>query len=65
MEIKVVEDHQLSTKEDIETPLLEENKDFPDVERTTWIQKAIGQTFQTTAHLANLLPTGTVLAFQL
>ncbi|CAH2046239.1 unnamed protein product [Thlaspi arvense] len=25
---------------------------------------AIGQTFQTTAHLANLLPTGTVLAYQ-
>lgn len=29
------------------------------------IQKAISQTFQSTAHLANLLPTGTVLAFQL
>lgn len=29
------------------------------------IQKAIGQTFKSTAHLANLLPTGTVLAFQL
>ncbi|KAH0450270.1 hypothetical protein IEQ34_020962 [Dendrobium chrysotoxum] len=27
--------------------------------------KAISQTFQSTAHLANLLPTGTVLAFQL
>ncbi|XP_020571456.1 uncharacterized protein LOC110018469 [Phalaenopsis equestris] len=27
--------------------------------------KAINQTFQSTAHLANLLPTGTVLAFQL
>ncbi|WZY85117.1 hypothetical protein YC2023_031501 [Brassica napus] len=25
----------------------------------------IGQTFQTTAHLANLIPTGTVYAFQL
>ncbi|XP_006414104.2 protein DMP4 [Eutrema salsugineum] len=66
MEIKVVEDHdQRSTKEEIEKPLLGEDKDFPDIERTTWIQKAIGQTFQTTAHLANLLPTGTVLAFQL
>ncbi|AEE84044.1 Protein DMP4 [Arabidopsis thaliana] len=65
MEIKVDEGHQKGTKEDITRPLLEEDKDFPDIERTTWIQKAIGQTFQTTAHLANLLPTGTVLAFQL
>lgn len=31
----------------------------------TLIQKAISQTFQSTAHLANLLPTGSVLAFQL
>ena len=29
------------------------------------IQRAISQTFQSTAHLANLLPTGTVLSFQL
>ncbi|CAL1372834.1 unnamed protein product [Linum trigynum] len=29
------------------------------------VQRAITQTFQSTAHLANLLPTGTVLAFQL
>ncbi|XP_058103598.1 protein DMP6 [Magnolia sinica] len=29
------------------------------------VQKAIDQTFKSTAHLANLLPTGTVLAFQL
>jgi len=65
MEIKVDEAHKKNTKEDITRPLLEEDKDFPDIERTTWIQKAIGQTFQTTAHLANLLPTGTVLAFQL
>ncbi|CAH8364096.1 unnamed protein product [Eruca vesicaria subsp. sativa] len=65
MEIRVVDHQGSSTDEDIEKPLLEQEKDFPDVERTTWIQKAISQTFQTTAHLANLLPTGTVLAFQL
>ncbi|XP_062179560.1 protein DMP6-like [Phragmites australis] len=29
------------------------------------IQRAISQTYQSTAHLAKLLPTGTVLAFQL
>ncbi|TYG97356.1 hypothetical protein ES288_A10G032500v1, partial [Gossypium darwinii] len=34
-------------------------------QRKTLIQIAISQTFQSTAHLANLLPTGTVLAFQL
>ena len=34
------------------------------VERSA-IQNAISQTFQSTAHLANLLPTGSVLAFQL
>ncbi|CAN8231492.1 unnamed protein product [Cochlearia groenlandica] len=67
MEIKVIQDHdqESTNKEDIKKPLLEKEKDFSDIERTTWIQKAIGQTFQTTAHLANLLPTGTVLAFQL
>ncbi|KAL0737233.1 hypothetical protein Bca4012_013443 [Brassica carinata] len=52
-------------------PLLEEDRiliqtrEFPAIERNTWIQKAIGQTFQTTSHLANLLPTGTVLAYQI
>ncbi|CAI9108227.1 OLC1v1007789C1 [Oldenlandia corymbosa var. corymbosa] len=36
----------------------------PEVEKTL-VQKAISQTFESTAHLANLLPTGSVLAFQL
>ncbi|PON60638.1 hypothetical protein TorRG33x02_284430 [Trema orientale] len=40
------------------------NKPKPTDEKTL-VQKAISQTFQSTAHLANLLPTGTVLAFQL
>lgn len=34
-------------------------------DRTTLIQMAISQTFKSTAQLANLLPTGTVFAFQL
>ncbi|KAL3820424.1 hypothetical protein ACJIZ3_006329 [Penstemon smallii] len=46
-----------------ETPLLVD-KNLPDVERNL-IQQAISQTFESTAHLANLLPTGSVLAFQL
>ncbi|QCD84411.1 hypothetical protein DEO72_LG2g4765 [Vigna unguiculata] len=44
-------------------PLLH-NMKVPDADRSL-IQRAISQTFQSTAHLANLLPTGTVLSFQL
>ena len=45
-------------------PLLQ---DLPvsETEKKSLIQKATSQTFQSTAQLANLLPTGTVLAFQL
>ncbi|XP_057949938.1 protein DMP6 [Malania oleifera] len=45
-------------------PLLE-NKATPETGEKSLIQKAISQTFLSTAHLANLLPTGSVLAFQL
>ncbi|KAL2322504.1 hypothetical protein Fmac_026883 [Flemingia macrophylla] len=38
--------------------------EVPDSEKSL-IKRAISQTFQSTAHLANLLPTGTVLCFQL
>ncbi|MFS7998169.1 putative protein DMP [Helianthus anomalus] len=44
-------------------PLLERTL-LPESVEKTLIQKAISQTFQSTAHLANLLPTGSVLAFQ-
>ncbi|XP_054777515.1 protein DMP6-like [Prosopis cineraria] len=40
------------------------NMAVPEAERSL-IQKAMNQTFQSSAHLANLLPTGSVLAFQL
>ncbi|XP_028766571.1 protein DMP6-like [Neltuma alba] len=40
------------------------NMVVPEAERNL-IQKAMNQTFQSSAHLANLLPTGSVLAFQL
>ncbi|XP_073056086.1 protein DMP4-like [Primulina eburnea] len=46
-----------------ELPLLVE-KAPPEIDRNL-IQQAISQTFESTAHLANLLPTGTVLVFQL
>ncbi|GLT82806.1 hypothetical protein SLE2022_011450 [Rubroshorea leprosula] len=46
-------------------PLLQDHKSMPDGKKKNLIQKAISQTFKSTAHLANLLPTGTVLAFQL
>ncbi|WMV49127.1 hypothetical protein MTR67_042512 [Solanum verrucosum] len=49
MEIKVVQQEKKS-------PLLEENLELPEVEKNI-IQKAISQTFQSTSHLANLLPT--------
>ncbi|KAM5588132.1 protein DMP6 [Rosa sericea] len=46
-------------------PLLHDTPALEIDEKRTLIQRAINQTFQSTAHLANLLPTGTVLAFQL
>jgi hypothetical protein len=48
-----------------ERPLLAKRSiDFEDGGMSP-IQRAISQTYQSTAHLATLLPTGTVLAFQL
>ncbi|KAG2238297.1 hypothetical protein Bca4012_079918 [Brassica carinata] len=55
MEIKFIEDHQESTKEEIKKPLLEQDKDFPDVERTTWIQKAISPTFNHSSLACNIM----------
>ncbi|XP_020230899.1 protein DMP4 [Cajanus cajan] len=62
MDIKIETDDSRNQDEQIQ-PLLR-NSEVPEAERNL-IQKAISQTFQSTAHLANLLPTGTVLAFQL
>ncbi|XP_071935097.1 protein DMP6-like [Coffea arabica] len=58
VEIKVENESSRDLAEE-RAPLL-----VPEVEKTL-VQKAISQTFQSTAHLANLLPTGSVLAFQL
>ncbi|XP_051125231.1 protein DMP6-like [Andrographis paniculata] len=65
MEIKVAETATGPSQEisEQDVPLLE-NKGLPEIERTL-IQQAISQTFESTANLANLLPTGSVLAFQL
>ncbi|KAL0442722.1 UNVERIFIED_CONTAM: protein DMP6 [Sesamum latifolium] len=64
MEIKVENDNESSQEiSEQDAPLLV-NKNLPQVERNA-IQQAISQTFESTAHLANLLPTGSVLAFQL
>ncbi|KAH6790340.1 transmembrane protein [Perilla frutescens var. frutescens] len=49
---------------EVDVPLLADKALLPEVERNL-IQEAISQTFQSTANLANLLPTGSVLAFQL
>ncbi|XWS12597.1 hypothetical protein CRYUN_Cryun37aG0103800 [Craigia yunnanensis] len=63
MEIKV-QGEEYHEQGDQKVPLLQ---DLPvsETEKKNLIQKAISQTFQSTAHLANLLPTGTVLSFQL
>ncbi|XP_043720754.1 protein DMP4-like [Telopea speciosissima] len=45
-------------------PLLR-RRSSPETDRKSLIQKAISLTFQSTANLANLLPTGTVFAFHL
>lgn len=62
MDIRLENDDSDNLEEQ-KLPLLR-NMEVPEAERNL-IQKAISQTFQSTAHLANLLPTGTVLAFQL
>ena len=50
-------------QQDQRHPLLSNRADGTD--NLSPMQKAIGQTYQSTGHLAKLLPSGTVLAFQL
>ncbi|TMW99224.1 protein DMP6-like [Solanum pennellii] len=61
MEIKV--DNEIPRNLDDEKVPLLESSELPEVEKNL-IQQAISHTFKSTAHLANLLPTGSVLAFQ-
>lgn len=63
MQIKVENEASGSHDHEETTPLLDKST-IPEVEKNL-IQKAISQTFLSTAHLAKLLPTGSVLAFQL
>jgi hypothetical protein len=63
MDIKVDSHHDSLNAGEEKLPLLK-GVAMPN-EDTNLVQKAISQTFKSTAHLANLLPTGTVLAFQL
>ncbi|KAK8524491.1 hypothetical protein V6N13_015511 [Hibiscus sabdariffa] len=68
MEIKFQGDESTHEHGEQKAPLLQNlalREEIPETQRKTLIQQAISQTFQSTAHLANLLPTGTVLAFQL
>ncbi|ONI10552.1 hypothetical protein PRUPE_4G052900 [Prunus persica] len=66
MEIKIqAEESRHWPDDEQKLPLLQDMPKSVTEEERTLIQKAIRQTFQSTAHLANLLPTGTVLAFQL
>ncbi|CAL5096237.1 unnamed protein product [Urochloa decumbens] len=52
-------------QEAVQRPLLEKRSLQADDGGMSPMQRAISQTYQSTAHLATLLPTGTVLAFQL
>lgn len=65
MEIKVEEAESHHEHGEEKQPLLQHLSPLSQTENKTLIQTAISQTFQSTAHLANLLPTGTVLAFHL
>ncbi|CAA7402541.1 unnamed protein product [Spirodela intermedia] len=57
MEAAKVKDMEAQAHEE---PLLNDKQD-----RQSSLQQAISQTFKSAAHLANLLPTGTVLVFQI
>ncbi|KNA15625.1 hypothetical protein SOVF_096570 [Spinacia oleracea] len=63
MDVSAINEEAREIDDEQKVPLLQ---DIPPstVDRNP-IQQAISQTFQSTAHLANLLPTGTVMAFQL
>ncbi|XP_010277272.1 PREDICTED: uncharacterized protein LOC104611772 [Nelumbo nucifera] len=56
---------QPSDAEEEEEPLIIPNTATPSSSSPSVSQEAISQTLASTAHLANLLPTGTLLAFQL
>ncbi|CAI9094071.1 OLC1v1029732C1 [Oldenlandia corymbosa var. corymbosa] len=52
-------------EEQLEAPLLDDQTETGGKPQKTPGQKVIRKTFKGTAHLANLLPTGSVLAFQM
>ncbi|KAL6615772.1 hypothetical protein ACP70R_038042 [Stipagrostis hirtigluma subsp. patula] len=56
--------HDIESQHDQRCPLLLKGADG-NTNNTSPLQKAIGQTYQSTGHLAKLLPSGTVLSFQL
>ncbi|OIV97126.1 hypothetical protein TanjilG_00155 [Lupinus angustifolius] len=62
MDIKE-EPNDSNNQDEEKQPLLQKMEE-PKAEKNL-IQRAISQTFKSTAHLANHLPTGTVLSFQL
>ncbi|GMN53868.1 hypothetical protein TIFTF001_023006 [Ficus carica] len=60
------QEYRAAIQEIIQQPLLAANKvESPVKPAKTLGQKAMRKTFKGTAHLANLLPTGSVLAFQI
>lgn len=59
------QEHGVRVEEEERQPLLVKRSADDGGTGMSPMQKAISQTYQSTAHLATLLPTGTVLAFQL
>ncbi|KAJ7981517.1 DUF679 domain-containing protein [Quillaja saponaria] len=65
MDVNVIENQEPQVGiQEAQQPLLG-NSSTPPKQPKTSAQKAIRKTFKLTAHLANLLPTGTVLTFQI
>ncbi|CAL5342677.1 unnamed protein product [Camellia sinensis] len=56
---------EAALEEQLSRPLLEDQPVTPGKPKKTPRQKAVRKTFKMSAHLANLLPTGSVLAFQI
>ncbi|GMH11080.1 hypothetical protein Nepgr_012921 [Nepenthes gracilis] len=65
MDITVKGEQTQNSQEDIQQPLLQNQLETPEKPSKTNTQKAIRKTFKGTAHLSSLLPTGSVLVFEI
>lgn len=63
--LPLLQDIEAHHNDDDQNLSLPHDASLPDTVGRSPMQQAISQTFQSTAHLTKLLPTGTVMAFQL